>query len=336
MATKPKTKPKAKAALKVGTAVAKRGRRTKGRLVLGAYPDSDISSPVIIASGRQAGPTLWVQCCIHGPEVGGPVALLRFLDKLDLKTMTGTIIAVMTANPTSFRGYSRNTPIDGENMNRVFPGDANGPHSRQSANILIRTAKRCADAMLDLHSGGDRSIVPFYAIYWNDGSATAKRAGQLARAAGTPDIWASTDSWLAGTMFTKLTQQGMPALIVECGGGAQVPEAHIENYLATLNGVARAMGILPGRARKQKKYRLMDDAPLVYSQAGGLFEPAVEAGQVVAKDQELGRIIDLFGDVAETVRSPRGPAFVASIRRRYMPVYSGDQIAEVISILEDR
>ena len=96
------------------------------------------------------------------------------------------------------------------------------------------------------------------------------------------------------------------------------------------------MGILPGRPRRQKKYRLMDDAPLVYSQAGGLFEPAVEAGQVVAKDQELGRIIDLFGDVAETVRSPRGPAFVASIRRRYMPVYSGDQIAEVISILEDR
>jgi len=27
---------------------------------------------------------------------------------------------------------------------------------------------------------------------------------------------------------------------------------------------------------------------------------------------------------------------VASIRRRHMPVYSGDQIAEVIDILEDR
>ncbi|HJM50307.1 MAG TPA: succinylglutamate desuccinylase/aspartoacylase family protein [Alphaproteobacteria bacterium] len=336
MAVKARAKAKTKTALKVGTAVARRGRRTKGRLVLGAYPDSDISSPVIIASGSRAGPVLWVQCCVHGPEVGGPVALLRFLDKLDLKTITGTIVAVMTANPTSFRGYSRNTPIDGENLNRVFPGDPAGPHSRQTANILFRNAKRCADAVLDLHSGGDRSFVPFYALYWNDGSATAQRAGQLARAAGTPDIWASTDSWLAGTMFTNLTQQGLPALIVECGGGAQVPEAHLENYLSALNGVARAMGILPGRPRKQKKYRLMDDAPLVYSQVGGLFEPAVEPGEVVALNQELGRIHDLFGDLVEIVRSPRGPAYVASIRRRYMPVYSGDQIAEVIRILEDR
>jgi len=329
-------KTRAKGVPKVGTARAERGRRTTGRLALGAYPDAAISSPVIIACGRKAGPTLWVQCCVHGPEVGGPVALLRFLDSLDLEAMKGNIVAVMAANPTAFRGYARNSPIDGENLNRVFPGAAAGPHSQQSAWILMRTAMRCADAVLDLHSGGDRSIVPFYALYWNDGSPTARRSGELARAAGTPDIWASTDSWLAGAMFTNLTRKGVPALIVECGGGGQVPEPHLENYLSALNGVSRAMGILPGAAPRQAKYRLMDRAPLVYSQAGGLFEPAVEAGEVVAAGQELGRILDLFGNLAEVVRSPSGPAWVASIRRRYMPVYSGDQIAEVIDILEDR
>ena len=29
----------------------------------------------------------------------------------------------MATNPTAFRGYGRNTPLDGENLNRLFPGD---------------------------------------------------------------------------------------------------------------------------------------------------------------------------------------------------------------------
>ena len=321
---------------RVGTARAERGKRTTGRLVLGSYPDCAIASPVIIASGSRAGPTLWVQGCVHGPEVGGPVAMLRFLDGLDLAAVKGTIVAVMLANPTAFRGYARNTPGDGENLNRTFPGAAAGGHTRQTAHALMRAAMRTADVLLDLHSGGDRSVVPFYALYWNDGSPASRTAGRLARAAGTPEIWASTDGWLEGAMFANMTRRGVPALIVECGGGGQVAERHIESYLSALRGVAQAMGILPGRPPEAGKYRVMDNALLVYSKKGGLFEPAVEAGDAVAEGQELGRIRDLFGDVAEVVTSPRGPAWVASIRRRHMPVYSGDQIAEVIDILEDR
>jgi predicted deacylase len=320
----------------VGTARATRGRRTTGRLALGSYPDGAIDSPVIIATGAKPGPTLWIQGCVHGPEVGGPVAMLRFLDGLDLKKVSGTIVAVMTANPTAFRTYSRNTPHDGENLNRVFPGSASGPHSRQTAHILTREALKTADAMLDLHSGGDRSIVPFYALYWNDGSPTATASARLARAAATPDIWSSTDTWLDGAMFTHLTRSGIPALIIECGGGGRVLEEYLDNYVAAMQGVAKAMGILPGREPRQRRYRTMDNALLVYNRTGGLFEPAVAAGDIVAKGQELGRIRDLFGKVVEVVKSPSGPAYIASMRRAYMPVYSGDQIAETIDIIENR
>ena len=327
----PKKKP-----LSVGSARAIRGKRTTGRLALGSYPDGTIDSPVIIASGGKPGPTLWIQGCVHGPEVGGPVAMLRFLDGLKLSALSGTIVAVMTANPTAFRSSSRNTPHDGENLNRVFPGAANGPHSRQTAHILMRAALNTADAVLDLHSGGDRSIVPFYALYWNDGSPTAKESARLARAAGTPDIWMSTDTWLDGAMFTNLTRASIPALIIECGGGGQVREEYIDQYVSAMRGVAKALGILPGRAPRQRKYRTMDNALLVYSRGGGLFEPSVAAGDIVAKGQELGCIRDLFGKVVEKVKSPSGPAYIASMRRAYMPIFSGDQIAETIDIIEDR
>jgi uncharacterized protein len=319
--------------IRVGSAVAARGQRTTGELVLGHQPDRAIASPVTIVQGTEPGPTLWVQGAIHGPEVGGPVSLLRFLDELDAKAMKGTFIAVMLANPASFRAYSRNTPIDGENMNRLFPGDRNGAHSRQSAAILFETALGVADAVVDLHSGGDRNIVPFYALYWNDGSEASKRSGELARAAGTPDIWASTDGWLKGAMFTQLTRRGTPSLIVECGGGAQLTEEHIASYLSSLRGISQAMGIIPGTPSRQARYRVMDHALLVHSRRGGLFDQAVRPGEVVEKGQLLGTIRDLHGSVAEEVRSPSGPGWIGSIRRPWMPVYSGDQIAEVIHLL---
>jgi predicted deacylase len=316
--------------VRVGSAVGKPGERTTGELVLGHMPDRPISSPVTIVQGTAEGPVLWAQGCVHGPEIGGPASLLRFLDALDPRAMRGTFVAVMLASPTSFRGYSRNSPVDGENLNRVFPGDLAGPHSRQNAALLFEAALGTADALVDLHSGGDRSVVPFYALYWNDGSEASKRAGELARACGTPDIWASTDPWLRGAMFTHLTRRGIPSLIVECGGGAQLPEEHIRSYVTALRGVAQALGILPGEPPRQERYSVMDNALLVYSKRGGLFEPAVGPGERVDKGQLLGTLRDLYGATAEEVRAPSGPGWIGSIRRAWMPVHSGDQIAEVI------
>jgi hypothetical protein len=49
----------------------------------------------------------------------------------------------------------------------------------------------------------------------------------------------------------------------------------------------------------------------------------------------LGEIIDLHGNIVDVPRSPYGPAWIGAIRRRYMAVYSGDLIAECMTILGD-
>jgi predicted deacylase len=325
---------KGKGRIRVGTALAVPGQRVEGRLVLSEYADAPVASPVIIAAGRRPGPVLWAQGCIHGTEVGGTLGLLRFVNGLDLKSMRGAVVAVMLANPYAFRAGARNTPYDGENLNRVFPGARNAGTSGQMADTLLGNALRVADAVVDLHSGGDRSIVPFYALYWNNGSPAATRAAALARAAATSDIWASTDRWLAGAMFAKATERGTPGLIIECGGGGQVKDADIDNFAAALTGIARALGIVPGEAPRQPRYREHDDARLVYSTRGGIFHAAVASGATVEKDAVLGCIVDLYGHTVETVTAPIGPSFVASIRKAYMPVYSGEQIAECIGVLD--
>jgi hypothetical protein len=274
-----------------------------------------------------------VQACVHGGEVGGVVGLLAFLDALPLDQLSGTIVALMAANPTALRGYARNTVVDQVNLNRVFPGNPAGYHSEQLAHTLLETCIAVADAVIDLHSGGDRSVVPFYSLYWDMDNAASREAGRLARAVGTRDVWVSHDHWLAGAMVTHLVQRGKPALIVESGGGSQVTDADVAAFSGAVRGVAQALGMLPGDPPRQPGYRLLREAELVYSRRGGLFRPLVGPGEIVAKDQPLGEVIDLHGDVVDVPRSPHGPAWIGAIRRRHMAVYSGDFIAECMTIL---
>lgn len=318
----------------VGSAKARRGEWTTGELRLGDYPDAPITAPVNILCGKNDGPTLWVHGAIHGAEIGGSLGVLRLFSKIDPARMNGTIVAVMAANPTAFRAQVRNTPFDGENMNRLFPGNPAGPHSQQAADILMETAFTVADAMMDLHSGGLEAVVPFYAIHWKDGSDASREAERLARAAGTSDIWACNDDWLDGAMFTNFTRRGKPAVIIECGGGGPLPEEHIGNFTGAVRGVAQAMNILPGRPPRKKRYRTIGHAELVFNTRGGFFLPETEPGAVVREGQCIGRVMNAHGKIVEELKSPNGPAYVAAIGRRYLPLHSGTMVAETMDVLE--
>ena len=122
--------------------------------------------------------------------------------------------------------------------------------------------------------------------------------------------------------------------LIECGGGGQVPPGHIDNSEKAIAGVAKAMGILPGRAPRQKAYRTVGRGLLVFNRRGGYFLPAAEVGGVVEKGQIIARIMDPHGRIVEEIKSPNGPAYIAAIVRPYLPVYSGAMVAETIDVID--
>jgi predicted deacylase len=320
------SKPKRPTAL--GSARFIHGESTQGELVLASDIGATVAAPVAVACGAESGPVLWVQAAIHGGEVGGTLALQRLLGQLDISKMSGSIAAVLAANPLAFRAQTRNSPEDGENMNRLFPGDPDGSITRQMAHSLFEAALATADVAMDLHSGGVECIVPFYALYWEDGSPASEASARYARSAATEVIWRAQDPWLAGAMFTNLTMRGTPSLIVECGGGGAMPDAHIDSFAAAITGVARAMGILPGGDVRQQRYRMIGSCDLVMTRMGGFFEPACAAGDVVARGALIGKVIDVYGVERERIVA-RKPGFIAAIGRRFLPVHAGALIAEL-------
>ncbi len=307
----------------------------KGQVVLGQAPDGPLTAPVIVARGRQPGPRLWIQCLIHGPEVVGPIALGRFLKEIDLAELKGSITGLLAANPLGFRAYNRLTPQDGANLNRVFPGKADGAVSEQLAHRVHSLAVEHGDVMLDLHSGGDLTITAFYVIYTKGEGPAYAESQRLAASVGSRYQWASNEGWLKGAAFSNFTRRAdRPAIIVESGGGGRVTDQDLANFRTALFGLTRALGMLPGDPPTVSDIRHGGNAIHIKATTGGFWNPVVAPGDDLVEGQVMGQVIDIYGDVAETVRCTFPRAWVGSIRRPWMGVYSGDQVLEVVETLD--
>ena len=159
------------------------------------------------------------------------VALQRMRDKIDPKTLKGTIVMVHVANMPSFLGRTiYYSPVDGKNLNRVYPGKADGTISDRIADTITREVIARATHVVDLHCGdGNESLRPY--SYWiTTGEPKVAQAGRaMALAFGLDHIVVDkerpTDP--AASVYTSNTAitRGKPALTTETGGMAVVDEA---------------------------------------------------------------------------------------------------------------
>ncbi|WP_439596398.1 succinylglutamate desuccinylase/aspartoacylase family protein [Falsiroseomonas sp.] len=319
--------------MKFGTAEAAPGELATGTITLTSDPIGPLLSPVMLARGALPGPRLYIQCLIHGGENVGPIAAARFLRGLDLKTFKGSIAVLMCANPLGQRMHSRLIPQDGTNLNRIFPGSPSGSVGEQLADRLLALAgEHGGDAVLDLHSGGELTITAFYVIHDAKGSSPAQLASQkLSAQVGSRYQWGATEDWMEGTFLTNVTRRhNKAALIVESGGGARVRPEDLANFATALTGTAQALGMLPGTPPTASDIRYGGNAVHVKCSQGGYWDCRVEPGQDMAAGDVMGHMVDMTGQVVETITCPAKSAWVGSIRRPWMPLYAGDQVVEVV------
>ena len=130
--------------------------------------------PCHVLQGTAAGPTLLVTAGIHGAEYASIAAAQR-LAALDPTTLSGRLVVVPIVNTSAY--FARSiylNPLDGKNLNRVFPGRADGSASERLAFWLVRELMTGADASLDLH-GGD--LIEALREHGNNKTSAAKALG---------------------------------------------------------------------------------------------------------------------------------------------------------------
>ena len=302
---------RAQSFLTIGGVTAQPGTTVSGDLQVPARgAEAGTTIPFSIVQGARPGPLLVLVAGTHGAEYPPILALQRLRASIDPRTLAGTLVMVHVANMPAFLGRAvYYTPGDQKNLNRVFPGKADGSISERIADVLTREVIEKAQYPIDLHCGdANESLRPY--LYWatNGAPRLVEEIRQLALAFGLDHVVLdnSMPTDPAASLYLENTAitRGKPAMTIESGGLGQTDE---ESTQRIERGVA---GVL-----KHLKMRDAGPAPIDHpvfigrnlvltSGHTGIWYPAVERGHTVAEGALIGHITDFAGQTIEEVRAP--------------------------------
>jgi len=296
-------------ALRVGEIAAQPGQQASGYIVVPDGADPGTRIPVSVFNGATPGPVLALIAGTHGSEYTSIVALQRVRARLDPARLKGAVILVHMANPTTFYGRRIYFSPDGKNLNRVYPGQADGTLSQRIAHAITTQVIVPATHVVDMHCGdGNESLRPY--SYWQvTGDPALDAAGKrLALAFGLDHIVIDRERPVdpSRTLYTSNTavRRGKPAITVESGGMGLTDEPSVRAQEAGAFSVMAELGMLDAPSVKVDKPLFVDRSLVVSSPATGVWHPAVEKMQSVATGTLLGRVSDPFGNLLHEVRAP--------------------------------
>ena len=295
----------------VGPVTAAPGTTVSGTIQIAARPGDDGTSlPISVIHGTKPGPVLALVAGVHGQEYTPILALQNLRQSIDPKTLAGTVIMVHVANMPSYLARTiYYSPIDQKNLNRVFPGRADGTISERIAEVITREVIERATHVVDLHCGdGNESLRPY--LYWiTTGPGQVAEAGRrMALAFGMDHIVVDTGRpldpkasvYLSNTAITR----GKPALTIESGGMAEIDT---DDILRIERGVAGLLKHLKMRAEGPDPVLnpvMLERSEVLRSNFTGIFLAAVTKGQTVAQGSVIGRVTDFHGKVLEEIKAP--------------------------------
>lgn len=258
---------------------------------------------------RGTGPTALLTGGNHGDEYEGPIALFELAQSLSANQVMGRVIIVPAMNFPAFEVGRRTSPIDGGNMNRVFPGRPDGSVTEKIADYFQRCLLPLADFVLDIHSGGKTlEFLPFAAAHVLPDKAQQARCVAAMEAFGAPYSAMLLEIDNVGMYDTAAEEMGKIFVSTELGGGggssartAAIAKRGVANFL-------KHAGILPGEPERgaATNLEMSNKRCFVTCETTGLVEYCIDLGAKVDANQVIARVYDVerSGRQATDYRAP--------------------------------
>ena len=305
-----------------------------GRSAIGDLPISrlvtgtQISLPINVFHGRDDGPIVWLSAAVHGDEIGGVEIIRRALGSIDPRALSGTIVAVPIVNIHGFLNGDRYLP-DRRDLNRSFPGSANGSLAARVANLFMTEIVSRCEVGIDLHTGSDhRTNLPQIRADLDDPTTR-----ELAIAFGAPLMMHS--ELRDGSMRAAATATGSTVLLYEGGEAWRYDRAAIEAGTVGIRRIITRLGMVDADEESDP-----DAAPTpvetrssawVRARRSGIALLDVELGQMVERGETVATVRDSVGRRLSTARSPRTGMVIGHIQQPL--VNQGDAIIHVAEIV---
>lgn len=267
------------------------GTRARAEIVVARlYDFTKMTVPIEVVHGREEGPVLFVTAAIHGDEINGVEIIKRLLHEPIFENMKGTLIAVPIVNVFGFNAKQRYLP-DRRDLNRCFPGAADGPLASQLAHAIMREVISKSTHGIDLHTGAiHRTNLPHIRASIDNDEMDA-----LAQAFGAPLIVHS--GLRDGSLREAAREAGVSVLLYEGGEALRFNEEVIQLGLKGVISVMRHIGMLPAEASGAAPANSRVSTASYWARAphSGMLSTACAVGNKVSAGQVLGTICDPFG-----------------------------------------
>jgi len=317
----------------VGTAAAQRGHKAAGAIEVPAGSDAALSIPVVVIHGAKPGPVLAIVSGLHGTEYASIIAVEGLIERIDPAAVSGTVILVPLVNVNSFeQKITHINPVDGKNMNRMYPGNRSGTQTERASYLITREVVEQCDHLIDLHGGDlDESLRPY--SYWtrtgNEKQDAISR--EMVLAFGLDHIIISTerpkDPAASRYLENTATTRGKPSITVEAGHAGTVEPEDVEALARGCLSVMQYLKMLPGPPGHIENPVWIVNVLTIASERNGIFYPLVRRGTYVAEGMVVGYLTDYVGNKILEARAPA--AGVVLFVRAIPSMTKGETIASI-------
>jgi predicted deacylase len=277
---------------------------------------AELAIPYVNVVGEAGpGPHLTVIAGVHGTEYTSIAAARQLLAELRPGELSGTVTVAPLINLPAF--WARTpfvVPLDGKNLNRSFPGDANGSAAERIAAAVTERLIKGSDYVIDLHAGDLPEALEPFVFY--DASPVEPQARALALAYGLGHMvrQSSDGRTVAGSTSAAAADLGIPSFTAESGECGILDAAAVDVHLRGLRNVLRQLRLLPGGAVAFDPPVEHDGWIWMRAADAGWWQPAVGTGASVAEGDLLGTVSPVVGGTPTPVLAPAAgvPLFITS------------------------
>jgi predicted deacylase len=305
----------------------------------------DAKVPVGVVNGVEDGPTLAVTGGLYPTEYCGVESAGRLYQLIDPEKLKGRFITIPVMNMPAFQFKLRwlnlrstgSSPFDGVGINNVFPGNPEGKLTERIAHANYQVLSK-ADYHVDFRGGDLPESHLVHTIQLRIGEKLDETTEAMAKAfgleyvlPGTPEIGHTSP----GTMIHTLCTNGVASIISESGLGyrTQPIEEFIEDHVRGTVNLLKHFGMMEGDPVKPTKQEYLDmEWCGVPAPAAGVFTAIADYGDILKKDQVIGRITDIDGSLIEEVKSPIDGVVHTMYPARL--VFPGDNLYTLLAVAE--
>ncbi len=297
--------------LTIGTATAHSGQKATGVLPVPAGVDAATNIPVIIVNGARPGPTLALVAGAHGTEYASIIALEKLAQIAEPSGLSGALIIVPLVNVASFaQKVPHLNPTDNKNMNRFFPGKADGTQTERASWALAKQVVDRCDYLIDFHGGDLDENLRRYSYWAQTGKEQLDATSHaMVLAFGLDHIIlqnfrSPVPAGGAITLTRFATDIGKPAIAVEAGHAGTTNAEDVDVLVDGVHNVMRHLKMLPGAIAPVEHPIWLARSTTLTSQYDGIFYPLARPEAYVSKGMTIGYVTDYVGNKIWDVPSP--------------------------------